>query len=113
MTTAQIPTLADVLNTYCKLAIGPTFANSEPEERRVRNFVLNLQREGVDNDWVYDCLTELNPLLGCPLAFYQEIVLHYDEASKTAESAQKEVAIRSLRCSVVRSFRIPEQTQMY
>jgi hypothetical protein len=83
MTTAQTSNLADVLNTYCKLAIGPTFANSEPEERRVLNFVLNLQREGADNDWIYDCLTELNPLLGCPLAFYQEIFLPYDEASKT------------------------------
>jgi hypothetical protein len=84
MTTAQIPTIADVLNhTYCKLAIGPTFANSEPEERHVRNFVLNLQREGADNDSIYDCLAELNPLLGCPLAFYQDIVLPYaKEADK-------------------------------
>jgi hypothetical protein len=74
MTTAQTPTLADVLNPYFNLAIGPTFANSEPEERRVRNFVLHLHREGADKDWIYDCLAELNPLLGCPLAFYQEIV---------------------------------------
>jgi hypothetical protein len=34
----------------------------------------------------------MDPLLGYPLTFYQNIVLPYDDASKTAEAVQKEVA---------------------
>jgi hypothetical protein len=46
MATTQTPTLAEALNIYCKLAIGPFVENSESKERCVRNFVVNLQLDG-------------------------------------------------------------------
>jgi hypothetical protein len=31
----------------------------------------------------------MNPILGCPLAFYEEFVMKYDEGYKKAAKAQK------------------------
>jgi hypothetical protein len=64
MTTTHAPTLAEVLNAYCKLAIRPAFQDSQSKERAVRNFVQNLQTDGATNDRIYDRLAELSPLLG-------------------------------------------------
>jgi hypothetical protein len=95
MTTTRTPTLDEVLNAYCKFAVRPRYKDSRSKKRQeliVHNFVLNLRRDGADNDHIYDRLAEMNPLLGCPLTFYQEIVLPFDDVSKAAEAAQKKVS---------------------
>jgi hypothetical protein len=94
-TSSRTPTLDEVLNAYCEFAVRPQYKDSKSSKRQeliVRNFVSNLQRDRADNDRIYDCLAEMNPLLGCPLAFYQEIALPYDDVSKTAEAARKRFA---------------------
>ena len=85
MAITQIPTLDEVLKDYCKIAIQPTSEDSEAEkqEKNIRNFVLNLQRDSVDKDCIYDGLDKLNPLIGFPLTFYQDSVLPFDDARKT------------------------------
>ena len=61
------PTLSDVINVYIKFVIEPTSEDSQTEEKRIRNFVLNLQREGTDNLTIYELVESMNPHFGSPI----------------------------------------------
>jgi hypothetical protein len=97
MTTTRTPTFDEVLNAYCKFAIRTTFEESESKEQEqtIRCIVKNLQRNDAENERIYELLAEMNPLLGCPLTFYQDSVLPFDDAIKKAETAKKKFAKRA------------------
>jgi Transposase len=86
------PPFADVLNSYMRHVVRecvPEPAVHEELEKTIRSYVVNLQRENTSESEIYDLLAEMNPILGCPLAFYEEFVMKYDEGYKKAAKAQK------------------------
>lgn len=89
------PLFSDVVRTWIKHVVRPMFrvpGELEPIEKSIRNYIINLQRENHDDDEIYLKLAELHPLLGDPLAFYEEFVLSDDESIAAAEMAQKKAA---------------------
>ena len=67
----------------------PEPAVHEELEKAIRSYVVNLQRENTSESEIYDLLAGMNPVLGCPLTFYEEFVMKYDESYKNAAKAQK------------------------
>ena len=89
------PTLSDVINVYIKFVIEPTSEDSQTEEKRIRNFVLNLQREGTDNLTIYELVESMNPHFGSPITFYEcnylEVENEVDRSVETAHKAERKV----------------------
>ncbi len=84
------PPLSDVIDAYCTLAI---IASDDPKQAktRVRNHVLNLQRVGTVDTVIYGSVARLFPDFGCPLAFYDNVALPFDENTAVATAAVKKV----------------------
>jgi hypothetical protein len=71
--------------------IGPTSDDPETEEKTVRNLVINLQRENTPLEDIYGEIERLKPHFGCPLQFYENTVLLFDDAIDTAKKAERTV----------------------
>jgi hypothetical protein len=90
------PVFADVLKKYFKHVVRELYPDPEVGdllENRIRNYVLNLQRDNTTEEAIYLCLADMNPMLGDPLAYYEEFVLEDEEKKDAvARAAQKKVA---------------------
>ena len=88
------PEFSDVLNAYFKQVVRQFYVEPQVEviERKISNYIVNLQREKQTDDEIYLALADMNPLLGDPLVFYQEFVLKYDESVAPAQAAEKKAA---------------------
>jgi hypothetical protein len=90
------PVFADVLKKYFKHVVRELFPDPEVGdllEKTIRNYVLNLQREQMTEEKIYLLLTDMNQMLGDPLAFYEEFVLEDEEKKDAvARAAQKKTA---------------------
>ena len=69
-----VPDLSDVLNVYFKYVVCEWYPGDDTVEKRVRNFVVNLQREDATDDQIYDALAEMNEMMGDPMAFYETFI---------------------------------------
>jgi hypothetical protein len=83
------PVFADVLNRYFKYVVRELYPDpkeGDELEKRIRNYVLNLQRdENKTEEEIYLLLADMHPLLGDPLAFYEEFVLEEEEEEEEEE----------------------------
>ncbi len=84
MTTAQVtmtpvtPPFDDVLNSYMNHVVQefyPEPAEFEQIKNVIHSYISNLRRENTSEIKIYEQLEELNPLLGNPLTFYEELSL--------------------------------------
>jgi hypothetical protein len=94
MASATLP-FADVLNAYMRHVVREL--HPEPDvheglEKAICWYIVNLQRENKSESKIYELVAKMNPVLGDPLAFYEEFVIQYDESYKNAAKAKKKVA---------------------
>lgn len=89
------PRFSDVIQTYFVHVVRNMYPEPDghkPIETAIRNYIVNLQLENHKENEIYTKLDEMNPLLGDPLAFYEEFVLEYDECAASAKKAEEKAA---------------------
>ena len=84
------PLLCDVIYIYFKVAL-PAEENPEEVERSVRAYVMSMQQQQVSNDEIYECLNMMCNEIGCPLKFYEDTILPFEDKSGAAAAAQQKV----------------------
>lgn len=82
-----VPDLADVLNVYFKYVVREFYPGDDAVEKRIRGFVVNLQREDATDEQIYDALAEMNEMMGDPMAYYEEFIEGIDNNHKAAVDA--------------------------
>jgi len=82
-----VPDLADVLNVYFKYVVREFYPGDDSVEKRIRAYVLNLQREDATDDQIYAALAKMNEIMGDPMAFYEEFIEGIDSNHKAAVDA--------------------------
>ena len=92
MAPSSEPFLCDFIYVYCKIAL-PAVENPEEVERSVRAYVLSMQQQQqqASDDEIYEGLNTMYNEIGCPLNFYEETILHFEDKSGAAAAAQRKV----------------------
>ena len=86
MSPSSKPLLYDVIYVYCKVAL-PAVKNPEEVERSVCAYVLLMQQQQVSDDEIYEGLNTMCNEIGCPLKFYEDTILSFEDTSGAAAAA--------------------------
>ena len=90
MATYSKPPLCDIICVYCKVAL-PAVENQEEVERSVRAYVLSMRQQQASDDEIYEGLNKMWNAIGYRLKFYVDTILHFEDTSGSAASAQRKV----------------------
>ena len=81
------PLLYDVIYIYCKVVLAAG-KNQEDVDISVRTYLLPMQQQQASDDEIYEGLNNMCNAIGCPLRFYWDTILHFEDKSGAAAAAQ-------------------------
>ena len=90
MAPSSKPLLCDVIYVYCKVALTAV-ENPEEVERSVHAYVLLIQQQQASVDEIYEGFNKMCNEIGCPLNFYEDTILPFEDTNGAAEAAQRKV----------------------
>ena len=94
------PPLCDVIYVYCKAKL-PEVENKEEVDISVCAYVLSMQQQQASRDEIYEGLNKMCNDIGCPLRFYEDAILIFEDTSGAAAAGKvdKEAYDASYRAS--------------
>ena len=84
------PPLCDVIYDCCKAAL-PEIKNQEEVEISVHAYVLSMQQQKGSGDEIYEGSHKMCNDIGCPLKFYEDTILPFEDTSGAAAAAKQKV----------------------
>ena len=86
MAPSSKPPLCDVIYVYCKAALTAV-KNQDKVERSVCAHVLSMQQQHASDDEIYEDMNKMCNEVGCPLKFYEDTILPFEDTSGAAAAA--------------------------
>ena len=68
----------------------PSFLEEEVE-RSVHAYVLSMQQQQASDDKIYEGMNKMCNEIGCPLKFYKDTILPFEDTSGAAAAAQPKI----------------------
>ena len=90
MASSSKPPLCDIIYVYCKAEL-PAVENKEEVEISVRAYVLSMQQQQAPDNEIYEVLNKMRNDISCPLKFYEDAILPFEDTSGAAVAAQRKV----------------------
>ena len=87
MAPSSKPPLCDIIYVYYKDAL-PEVENQEEVEISVHGYMLSMKQQQASDDEIYEGLNNMCNAIGCPLRFYWDTILHFEDKSGAAAAAQ-------------------------
>ena len=84
------PPLWDVIYVWCKAEL-PAVKNQEEVEISECACVLSMQQQQASDDEIYEVLNKMCNEIGCPVKFYKDTILPFEDTTSAAAAVQQKV----------------------